>query len=474
MPPALTSVPRPQRRSPLLALLLCLTLVIALIPGARAEAVPSGLGGFTPGRLMDDSVMFDGRTMSAAEIDRFLGERGSSCRTGGDGTRCLKDLRVNMPSRSATSYCSALTARSGVTVGRLLADVSRACSVNPRVLLALLQKEQGLVTTTQPSARRLEQALGFACPDFAGCDPRYAGLVNQVYSAASRLQEYGDPARGYTYRAGSTYRIAYSPYAFCGTGSVRIENRATAALYNYTPFTPTQATLDAGSAAVSGDVCATYGNRNMYRIYSQWFGAPAKVSTSRHPRAAAVATRPSSPFRDVTASSSIFVVEIAWMHHQGLSTGWPDGTYRPLQPITRDAMAAFLYRAAGSPSFTPPRRSPFRDVTASSSIFYKEITWAHSQGLTTGWPDGTYRPLEPIARDAMAAFLYRAAGSPSYTPPTRAPFRDVRASNSIFHREIAWVSSQGISTGWPDGTYRPLQPVARDAMAAFIYRQTVR
>ncbi len=61
----------------------------------------------------------------------------------------------------------------------------------------------------------------------------------------------------------------------------------------------------------------------------------------------------------------------------------------------------------------------------------------------------------------MAAFLYRAAGSPAYTPPTVSPFRDV-ATNQAFYKEIAWVAHKGISTGWSDGTYRPLQSVNRD------------
>ncbi|PWD52542.1 hypothetical protein C8046_12825 [Serinibacter arcticus] len=73
-------------------------------------------------------------------------------------------------------------------------------------------------------------------------------------------------------------------------------------------------------------------------------------------------------------------------------------------------MAAFLYRMADSPSFTGPVVSPFTDV-APSTQFYKEITWLVSEGIATGWVgnDGTaeYRPVSPINRDAMAAFLYR-------------------------------------------------------------------
>ncbi len=72
----------------------------------------------------------------------------------------------------------------------------------------------------------------------------------------------------------------------------------------------------------------------------------------------------------------------------------------------------------------------------------------------------------------MAAFLYRYAGSPETPAPTAAPFTDVPA-RSQFAREIAWLQAEGISTGWPDGSYQPLAPIRRDAMAAFLHRATV-
>lgn len=199
-------------------------------------------------------------------------------------------------------------------------------------------------------------------------------------------------------------------------------------------------------------------------------GAPE----SRWPISAPWGKDPAAPFVDVPYGSSIFFTEIAWMKHEGLSEGWKEKngySYRPLRPIARDAMVAFLYRAAGEPDFTPPRVSPFKDVPVGST-FYQEITWAEAQGITTGWGKDTFRPLAPVNRDAMAAFLYRSAGEPAYTPPRDSPFEDV-SSTSTFYKEISWAESVGITTGWSDGTYRPLQPINRDAMAAFVYRWKV-
>ena len=160
------------------------------------------------------------------------------------------------------------------------------------------------------------------------------------------------------------------------------------------------------------------------------------------------------------------------MSTQGITTGYNGdcGTkyFNPWGSVTRDAMAAFLYRFAGSPAFTPPSTSPFSDVPTTYP-FYKEITWLAKKNITTGYPDGTFRPTSPVNRDAMAAFLYRFAGSPSSAPPTTSPFSDVPTTYP-FYKEVTWLADQSITTGYPDGTFHPGSPVNRDAMAAFLYR----
>ncbi|MDO5662535.1 MAG: S-layer homology domain-containing protein, partial [Brachybacterium sp.] len=176
-------------------------------------------------------------------------------------------------------------------------------------------------------------------------------------------------------------------------------------------------------------------------------------------------------FTDVRPNT-MFYDEIMWMANQGYAQGWPDGTFRPVTSVNRDAMAAFLYRMAGSPEVRTPRNQPFTDVRPGQE-HYDAIIWAHQEGITTGWTERngtrTFRPTQTIDRDAMAAFVYRYAGSPEFAQPTQAPFRDVPA-NAKFAKEIAWAKEEGITTGWPNGTYRPKSPMNRDATAAFLYR----
>ncbi|WP_367182187.1 S-layer homology domain-containing protein [uncultured Arthrobacter sp.] len=172
---------------------------------------------------------------------------------------------------------------------------------------------------------------------------------------------------------------------------------------------------------------------------------------------------PAPEFKDVPPGTQ-FRKEIGWLAVNGITTGWPDQTFRPLAPVSREAMAAFLYRLCGKPEHEV--ENTFKDVPASNP-FRLEISWLAEEEITTGYDDGTYRPLGSVSREAMAAFLYRIAGEPDVE--SAAVFLDVLPGHQ-FYREISWLASTGITTGYPDGTFRPGAAVARDAIAAFLYR----
>ncbi|MFW7413812.1 carbohydrate binding domain-containing protein [Demequina sp. SO4-18] len=187
---------------------------------------------------------------------------------------------------------------------------------------------------------------------------------------------------------------------------------------------------------------------------------------------------PAPTFVDVDASLEHYE-SIMWLATQGITRGWEteSGTeFRPFSSITRDAMAAFLYRFEGEPVVDTSDGSPFIDITPTSTEFYEEILWLEQQGITNGWetPAGTeFRPFEPITRDAMAAFLYRLAGEPAWSDPETSPFSDITSDNTEFYTEITWLESTAITKGWvtSSGTeFRPFNATTRDAMAAFLYR----
>ena len=176
---------------------------------------------------------------------------------------------------------------------------------------------------------------------------------------------------------------------------------------------------------------------------------------------------PVAQFRDVPSTHPYFT-EINWMKTAGITTGWSAVIYNPNAVVNRGDLSVFLYRVAGKPAYTAPKVSRFKDVKVGHP-FYKEIHWAAAKGLSTGWADGTYRPAMVITRDAMAVYMYRAAGSPKYTAPKVPLYKDVKVG-STGYKEIHWLMSTGVGSVWADKTYRPRVALTRSAAAYYLYR----
>ncbi|MGP6171526.1 hypothetical protein ACTU6V_09975 [Microbacterium sp. A204] len=231
--------------------------------------VKTSLAGFSAGNIISDAVFTNKGTMSEAQVQSFLNSKVASCQS---GYVCLKDLRTVTQSKSADSYCSGYSGSSSESAASIIYRVAQSCNINPQVLIVMLQKEQGLVTHTWPSDWRYNAAMGQACPDTAPCDTAFAGFFAQVYGAARQMQIYLEGRWFQWYKAGQTWQIQYHPdRARCGTGPVYIENKATEALYYYTPYQPNAAALAAGYG--EGDSCGAYGNRNFYNYFTDWFGS---------------------------------------------------------------------------------------------------------------------------------------------------------------------------------------------------------
>jgi putative cell wall-binding protein len=232
---------------------------------------------FSAGYLINDHVFFNGSAMTEAQIQAFLDAKLSGpCTT----AFCLADYRVTTVDKVASERCpGGYTGAANESAARIIFKVQQSCGISAKVILVTLQKEQSLVTRTGPSQQTIDRAMGYFCPDDPSrpgwCDPRYAGLQNQVYNAAAQFQRYRLQPLNYNFQVG-VENIQYHPNTACGTKRVTIVNQATAGLYNYTPYTPNAAAL--GNLYGIGDSCSSYGNRNFWRIFTDWFGSPTLVS----------------------------------------------------------------------------------------------------------------------------------------------------------------------------------------------------
>ncbi|MFJ3391463.1 hypothetical protein [Leifsonia aquatica] len=261
------------------------TLVAGLF--TVAPAAPLGVGAgpsparaadarlFDPGNIISDALFFDGGSMSASDVQSFLNGKVPSCRS---GYTCLKSYTQQTQSRAAVAgRCDAYTSGGTETAATIIAKVGAACGVSEKAILVLLEKEQSLVTDTWPEAGQYRSATGYGCPDTSACDSQYYGFFNQVYNAALQFKRYAATPTSWNHVAGRVNQVRYSPTASCGSSAVFIQNQATAGLYNYTPYQPNAAAL--ANLYGTGDACSAYGNRNFWRLYTDWFGSTTAASS---------------------------------------------------------------------------------------------------------------------------------------------------------------------------------------------------
>lgn len=265
-----------------------------MTPNTQAISTDS----FNPNRIIDDSIFFNGNRMSAQDVQAFLVAKVPSCDTNGtkpygDTTRaeygtsqgypppyiCLRDYSVTYNSIAADSYCGGIPGGTK-SAAELIVIVGQACGINPQVMLITLQKEQSLITDDWPWPIQYTKATGYGCPDTAlstdvdsnqnGCYDEFEGFFKQIYYGARQFKRYIMQPDVFNYAVGRTSYVAYNPNASCGGTNLTPNTQATAALYNYTPYQPNDATLDAPEGTVVD--CGAYGNLNFWRKFNDWFG----------------------------------------------------------------------------------------------------------------------------------------------------------------------------------------------------------
>ena len=265
---------------------------------------------FNAGHLIDDSVFYNANTMTAEEIQNFLDAKSPACdmwgtglitgRTYPDGTKvpsgvtrsqyskimrekygknqyhdppyvCINKYYEN-PETHETLYETQGVATTGMkSAAQIIYDVAQEYSINPQVLLVLIKKESLVWGDNWPLKYEYNTVMGYGCPDNAPCNEAYYGFYNQVQKAAWQLKYYREHPTSYRYKSGQVNNIQYHPNTYCGAKQVYLENIATASLYIYTPYTPNDAALRAYPG--TGDGCSSYGNRNFYMFFREWFGS---------------------------------------------------------------------------------------------------------------------------------------------------------------------------------------------------------
>lgn len=256
------------------AALAAIVVVSAGLTGTASAAQAVSASSWDPGYIISDATFFNSSSMSQQQIQDFLVAQEPSCPALA-GMPCMRNYTTTSTSRAATANgrCAAYEGVAVESASQVIYKVAKACGINPQVLLVLLQKEQRLVTASSPTAGAYKIATGYGCPDTAACDTKYYGFYNQLYSAAYQFKTYTQSPQSFNFRPG-VMNIQFHPNAGCGSSAVNIRNLGTSALYNYTPYQPNAAAL--ANLGGSGDACSSYGNRNFWVFFNNWFGSPVE------------------------------------------------------------------------------------------------------------------------------------------------------------------------------------------------------
>ena len=232
-------------------------------------AINAAYDGFQAGNIITDYVMGDYASMSESDIQYFLKSKNSCNDTYVAKAATYSNHKYHIV--NGHFVCMADESFNGESAAHIIWQAAQDYRINPKVLIVLLEKEQGLVTDTWPNSDlQYRSATGYGCPDTAACDSQYYGFKNQIRNAAELFRYILDHGSRY-YPVGNN-TIKYNPDGACGSSTVNIQNRATSALYQYTPYQPNSAVLNSNPGTVVN--CGAYGNSNFYRLFRAWFGDP--------------------------------------------------------------------------------------------------------------------------------------------------------------------------------------------------------
>ena len=175
------------------------------------------------------------------------------------------------------------------------------------------------------------------------------------------------------------------------------------------------------------------------------------------------------PFPDVT-EGDWFYDAVRYAYETGLMDGVEDNLFAPNSETTRAQLVTILYRLAGEPE--PGGDSGFSDVAA--GIWYTDaVAWAAENGIVNGVSDTEFAPGDDITREQLAAILYRYAAYQGYDVSQRADlsgFGDASSIRPYAQEALSWASAQGLVLGFEDGSLRPQGTASRAQIAAVLMR----
>lgn len=296
--------------------------------------------------------------------------------------------------------------------------------------------------------------------------PTYAVAVNQSFAASTGAGSY-EAGQTVTIHAGSR-----DGYTFAGWSSADGITLANPAAETTTFVMPSHAvTVTADWKAVEEDNSQGGGAHHPDAdVDNDRDDADDQNDDTQHiPDEDVPLTEQSTSFADVTASSWYHdAVDYVTTHE--LMNGISATTFGPDLTTTRGMIVTILYRLEHEPSVTGT--TSFADVTA-DQYYANAVAWAAQNGIVSGISQTTFAPNAAITREQMAAILYRYAQYKGYDVTAHADlsvYTDAVQVDAYAADAMAWANGTGLVTGTGTSTLSPLGNASRAQVAAILMR----
>lgn len=211
------------------------------------------------------------------------------------------------------------------------------------------------------------------------------------------------------------------------------------------------------------------GDKTFYARWQKTVLPPPPVTPGTPVTPARPAAPVGLPFADVSGSDW-FYNDVRYVYEKGIMDGTGADRFSPNAPLTRAMIVTILYRMAGSPSVSGS--SDFTDVAA-GKWFAKAVAWAAANGIVNGYGSGLFGPNDPVTREQLAAILYRYAVYGGMTAVTLeenlGSFADTAQLSAYAIQAMNWAVGQGLING-SGSNLVPKAQATRAQVAAIIHR----
>lgn len=198
------------------------------------------------------------------------------------------------------------------------------------------------------------------------------------------------------------------------------------------------------------------------------FTMPASAVTVGVSYVKATETPSETKFNDVSANDW-FASAVDYVTGKGMMNGTADNTFSPKANTTRGMVVTVLYRLENQPSTSA---ASFTDV-ASGAYYANAVAWANANGIVSGYGSGKFGPNDKVTREQLAAILYRYAQYKKYDVSganSLDGYTDVQSVSSYAVPALQWANAAGVVTGKSGSKLDPKGNATRAEVAAMLMR----